>query len=287
MDRKMMAASTSMLLLKLLEEEDLYGYQMIRRLEARSDNVFSLKEGTMYPVLHALEEEGAVESYEKTAENGRTRKYYHLTKKGQRTLGKKREEWKPTRKPCGLCWREVLPLPSETYDAVENFLRDVDDQISCKLGLDSVNEELRAHIEDKMELYQEYGLDGDEACRRAIRDMGAPDVVGLELNQSHRLRTAKPLLFVILALMLAGFAGELLRLGVSWNQGISGRWLIRYPMSSISNIISGDFGAVCDRALWISFPAEAYEGRVYRVDRGPGGGRRLLDSVRAVSGRAG
>lgn len=60
MDRKMMAASTSMLLLKLLEEEDLYGYQMIRRLEARSDNVFSLKEGTMYPVLHALEEEGAV-----------------------------------------------------------------------------------------------------------------------------------------------------------------------------------------------------------------------------------
>ena len=43
MDRKMMAASTSMLLLKLLEEEDLYGYQMIRRLEARSDNVFSLK----------------------------------------------------------------------------------------------------------------------------------------------------------------------------------------------------------------------------------------------------
>ena len=107
-------------------------------------------------------------------------------------------------------------MPSETCDAVENFLRDVDDQISCKLGLDSVNEELRAHIEDRMEFYQEYGLDGEEACRRAIRDMGAPDVVGLELNQSHRLRTAKPLLFVILALMLTGFVGEMLRLGISW-----------------------------------------------------------------------
>ena len=83
-------------------------------------------------------------------------------------------------------------MPSETCDTVENFLRDVDDQISCKLGLDSVNEELRAHIEDKMELYQAYGLDGEEACRRAVRDMGAPDVVGLELNQRHRLRTAKP-----------------------------------------------------------------------------------------------
>ena len=85
MDKKMMAASTSMLLLKLLEEEDMYGYQMIRKLEERSDHVFSLKEGTMYPVLHALEEQGAVESYEKAAESGRMRKYYHL--------GKKKEEW--------------------------------------------------------------------------------------------------------------------------------------------------------------------------------------------------
>lgn len=93
MDKKMMAASTSMLLLKLLEEEDMYGYQMIRKLEERSDHVFSLKEGTMYPVLHALEEQGAVESYEKAAESGRMRKYYHLTKKGKKLLGKKKEEW--------------------------------------------------------------------------------------------------------------------------------------------------------------------------------------------------
>lgn len=94
MDKKMMAASTSMLLLSLLEEEDMYGYQMIRKLEERSNQVFSLKEGTMYPVLHALEEEGAVESYEKLSETGRIRKYYHLTKKGGRLLKKKKEEWK-------------------------------------------------------------------------------------------------------------------------------------------------------------------------------------------------
>ena len=93
MDKKMMAASTSMLLLKLLEEEDMYGYQMIRKLEERSDNVFFLKEGTMYPILHALEEEGAVESYEKASETGRIRKYYHLTRKGGSLLKKKREEW--------------------------------------------------------------------------------------------------------------------------------------------------------------------------------------------------
>lgn len=93
MDKKMMALSTSMLLLKLLEEEDMYGYQMIRKLEERSNQVFSLKEGTLYPILHGLEEEEAVESYEKCAETGRMRKYYRLTKKGEKLLRKKQKEW--------------------------------------------------------------------------------------------------------------------------------------------------------------------------------------------------
>ena len=89
----MMALSTSMLLLKLLEEEDMYGYQMIRKLEERSNQVFSLKEGTLYPILHGLEEEEAVESYEKCAETGRMRKYYRLTKKGEKLLRKRQKEW--------------------------------------------------------------------------------------------------------------------------------------------------------------------------------------------------
>ena len=93
MDKKMMAVSTAMLLLKLLEEEDLYGYQMIRKLEERSSRVFSLKEGTLYPILHSLEEQEAVESYEKCADTGRVRKYYHLTKKGRHLLREKQKEW--------------------------------------------------------------------------------------------------------------------------------------------------------------------------------------------------
>ena len=56
-------------------------------------------EATGRMVEHSIYgEQLAVESYEKTAENGRTRKYYHLTKKGQRTLGKKREEWETCEK---------------------------------------------------------------------------------------------------------------------------------------------------------------------------------------------
>ena len=67
--------------------------QEIEELEKRSNNVFQMKEGTLYPILHTLERDGAVKSYEKEAPTGRTRKYYHVTKKGLRLLDEKKEEW--------------------------------------------------------------------------------------------------------------------------------------------------------------------------------------------------
>ncbi len=93
MDKKLMNISISMLLLKLLEEQDMYGYEMIKELDYRSENVFSLKEGTLYPVLHSLETDGAIESYEKVAETGRVRKYYHITSTGTKILAEKTKEW--------------------------------------------------------------------------------------------------------------------------------------------------------------------------------------------------
>ncbi len=60
MDKKYMAVGSSMLILKLLEQQDMYGYQIIKELEIRSERVFTLKEGTLYPLLHALEQDGAV-----------------------------------------------------------------------------------------------------------------------------------------------------------------------------------------------------------------------------------
>lgn len=83
----------SMLLLKLLEDGDKYGYQMIQQLEEASNHIFSLKAGTLYPLLHGLEQQNAVESYEKPAENGRARRYYHLTKEGRKLLAQKQTEW--------------------------------------------------------------------------------------------------------------------------------------------------------------------------------------------------
>lgn len=92
-DKSLLTGSATLLVLSLLSVEDKYGYQMIAELETKSDHTFTMKEGTLYPILHTLEKEGAVRSYEKAAPTGRTRKYYHITKKGLRLLDTKKEEW--------------------------------------------------------------------------------------------------------------------------------------------------------------------------------------------------
>jgi len=83
--------------MSLLEKEPMYGYQLIKELEKKSDNVFSLKEGTLYPILHSLESEGMVESYWSGEEGARQRKYYRITTKGQKLLTEKKQEWKTFR----------------------------------------------------------------------------------------------------------------------------------------------------------------------------------------------
>lgn len=93
-DKSLLTGSTTMLILRLLEEGDMYGYQMIEELNKKSKNVFALKAGTLYPLLHNLEQKELVTSYEKTADNAKVRKYYSLTKKGRNHLHVKKEEWK-------------------------------------------------------------------------------------------------------------------------------------------------------------------------------------------------
>ena len=88
-----LGGSTAMLLMKLLEERDMYGYQMIEELRRRSDHTFDLKAGTLYPLLHGLEEKGWVTAYLEEENTPRPRKYYHLTKTGREQLREKKEEW--------------------------------------------------------------------------------------------------------------------------------------------------------------------------------------------------
>lgn len=92
-DKSLLSGSTTMLLLKLLSEKDMYGYEMIETLQKRSQNVFVLKAGTLYPLLHSLEDKGYLTVYEREA-GGKTRKYYSITKEGKSILMAKKEEWK-------------------------------------------------------------------------------------------------------------------------------------------------------------------------------------------------
>lgn len=84
---------THLLVLSLLAGEDMYGYQMITELARRSQNVFSMKEGTLYPVLHGLEKQGYVEAYQQAAESGRMRKYYRITRSGRGCLVEEKQAW--------------------------------------------------------------------------------------------------------------------------------------------------------------------------------------------------
>ena len=89
LDRSLVSGSMAMLVLKLLEDGDKYGYQMIEELRRRSEDTFHLKAGTLYPLLHGLEEKGLVTAYEGEAAAGKPRRYYRLTKRGHGALREK------------------------------------------------------------------------------------------------------------------------------------------------------------------------------------------------------
>ena len=91
-DKSLVSGSMSMLILRLLDEKDMYGYEMIEALRAKSQNVFELKAGTLYPLLHTLEEKQFVTSYEQEV-LGKVRKYYRITKDGRAHLEEKRTQW--------------------------------------------------------------------------------------------------------------------------------------------------------------------------------------------------
>lgn len=93
LDKGLVSGSMALLVMKLLEGGDLYGYQMIEELRKRSNDTFRLRAGTLYPLLHGLEEKGCVTAYEQTAENGKNRRYYHLTSQGRKALAQKEEAW--------------------------------------------------------------------------------------------------------------------------------------------------------------------------------------------------
>ena len=88
-DRELVKGSTSLLLLQLLGERDMYGYELVKELEKRSGNEFSIKEGTLYPALHKLEKQEYIEYYWQEQEKGLQESIITLRMQGKKCYLKK------------------------------------------------------------------------------------------------------------------------------------------------------------------------------------------------------
>lgn len=92
MDREIKKGSIDILLLNLLSQKDMYGYEMIKVLKEKSHQLYHMGEGTLYPALKRMEKKGWIHSYWKETERGR-RKYYQLQDEGKVILDQKLAEW--------------------------------------------------------------------------------------------------------------------------------------------------------------------------------------------------
>ena len=90
---ELMKGNSESLLLCLIWHKPMYGYQIIKELEKRSQGYFKFKEGTIYPALHRLEKSGLIEGNWEMIPSGRKRRYYHITEKGNNLLEEKVSQW--------------------------------------------------------------------------------------------------------------------------------------------------------------------------------------------------
>lgn len=91
--RELLKGSTDGLLLHLISQQPMYGYQIIKELDRQSGGYFRFREGTLYPALHRLERQGLLSSQWQRSPGGQERRYYTLTLRGQRVLEAKMAEW--------------------------------------------------------------------------------------------------------------------------------------------------------------------------------------------------
>src|SRR5690242_18151791 len=90
--KELLKGTTQQLILAVLQENDLYGYEIIKEITRRSETALELGEGSVYPMLHLLEQKEYIEGYWQT-ENGRERKYYTITAKGRCIFKEHLKEW--------------------------------------------------------------------------------------------------------------------------------------------------------------------------------------------------
>jgi DNA-binding PadR family transcriptional regulator len=94
MERELKRGTLEMVLLKLLREREMYGYELVTEFQERGNGEFQIKDGTLYPVLYRLEKAGHVEPRWETQERGVPRKYYRVTAAGRKQADRLVGEWR-------------------------------------------------------------------------------------------------------------------------------------------------------------------------------------------------
>ena len=112
-NKDLVAASATPLVLAILAEGDTYGYAILKRVNELSGGNLQWTDGMLYPVLHRLERQGHIRGKWDTSETGRKRKYYHLTAQGKAQLMDQRQQWQTVDSALRNIWRTVsLPARS-------------------------------------------------------------------------------------------------------------------------------------------------------------------------------
>jgi len=102
-DSDLLRGNTDSMLLFLIQEHgESYGYRLIREIQDRSGGFFRFKEGTVYPALRKLENEGLIQGAWKRLDSGQERRYYHITARGRDVLRKKLAMWQNFNTAMGL-----------------------------------------------------------------------------------------------------------------------------------------------------------------------------------------
>lgn len=103
-NKDLVAASSTPLVLAILAEDDSYGYAILQRVRELSAGALEWTDGMLYPVLHRLEKAGLVESRWEKAETGRRRKYYSITTSGLKQLADERRQWRTVDEALRRIW---------------------------------------------------------------------------------------------------------------------------------------------------------------------------------------
>jgi PadR family transcriptional regulator, regulatory protein PadR len=103
-NKDLVAATSTPLVLAILAEGDTYGYAILKRVRELSGGGLEWTDGMLYPVLHRLERSGLVQSRWERTESGRRRKYYRVTKAGREQLADERRQWRTVDETLRKVW---------------------------------------------------------------------------------------------------------------------------------------------------------------------------------------